>query len=245
MNVRALALDFGDTLAAPGPDPDGHTVLAVLRRRPDTHVPDAFVAAYDHVHRVTRAGDRVHDTHTPFADELRHAAELCGADIPDPDAVAEAVFEDIPDSRVMPRAAQALLRIRERDPGLTCVLACDTQRPEPVRRRTLAEAGIAACFDAVVLSCAIGLRKPHPGFYAEVERRCAVAREEILFVGNTPGKDATGPHVYGMRAVLIAPAGRPDGLHEQIGVIDHFADLPAHLERLAHLERVEPPARRT
>ncbi|WP_406294034.1 HAD family hydrolase [Embleya sp. NBC_00888] len=230
MNLRALALDFGDTLAVRGPNPDGRTVLDVLRRMPDTDVPDTFVAAYDHVHRITREGDRVRDTHTPFADEIRHASALCGARVPDPEAVAELVFERIPDSRVIRRAADALLRIRERR-DLVCVLACDTQRPEPVRRRTLAEAGIEACFDAIVLSCAIGLRKPHPRFYAEVERACGVPREQIMYVGNTPAKDATAPHMYGMQAVLIAPAGRPAGLAEAIGVIDHFADLPDYLDR--------------
>ncbi|MFF7243313.1 HAD family hydrolase [Embleya sp. NPDC008237] len=233
MTLRALALDFGDTLAVPGPNPDGRTVLEVLRTMPGTDVPDTFVAAFDHVHRITREGDRVRDTHTSFADEIRHAAALCGARIPDPEAVAEPVFERVPDSRVIRRAAEALLRIRERR-DLVCVLACDTQRPESVRRRTLAEAGIEACFDAVVLSCAIGLRKPHPHFYAEVERACGgIAREQIMFVGNTPTKDATGPHVYGMQAVLIAPAGRPAGLAEAIGVIDHFADLPDYLDRAA------------
>ncbi|WP_237534446.1 HAD family hydrolase [Streptomyces sp. SID3343] len=231
MNVRALALDFGDTLALPGPNPDGRTVLAVLRRMPGTDVPDAFVAAYDHVHRITRTADRVHDTHTPFAEEIRRAASLSGARIPHPDAVTEAVFDEIPDSRVIRRAAEALHRVRARD--LVCVLACDTQRPESVRRRTLAAAGIEACFDAIVLSCAIGLRKPHPDFYARVERACGgVAREDILFVGNTPAKDATAPHVFGMRAVLIAPMGRPKRLPEEIDVIGHFADLPDYLERV-------------
>ncbi|MYS83698.1 HAD family hydrolase [Embleya scabrispora] len=233
MTLRALALDFGDTLAVPGPGPDGHTVLEVLRRMPGTDVPDTFVAAFEHVHRITREGDRVRDTHTAFADEIRHAAALCGARVPHPEAVVEPVFEHIPDSRVIRRAAEALRRIRDRR-DLVCVLACDTQRPESVRRRTLAEAGIEACFDAVVLSSTIGLRKPNPQFYAEVERACGnIAREQIMFVGNTPTKDATAPHVYGMQAVLIAPTGRPTGLAEAIGVIDHFADLPDYLDRAA------------
>ncbi|WP_406291316.1 HAD family hydrolase [Embleya sp. NBC_00896] len=231
MNVSALALDFGDTLAVPGPNPDGRIVLTVLRRLPDTDVPDTFVAAYDHVHRITREADRVRDTHTSFAEEIRRAAALCGARIPDPDAVTELVFDEVPDSRVIRRAADALLRLRARE-DLVCVLACDTQRPESVRRRTLVEAGIDVCFDAIVLSCAIGVRKPHPDFYAEVERACGVPRAEIMFVGNTPAKDATAPHVYGMQAVLIAPAGRPSGLPAAIGVIDHFADLPDYLTHM-------------
>ncbi|OPC84469.1 hypothetical protein B4N89_29250 [Embleya scabrispora] len=232
MDVRALAVDFGDTLAVPGPNPDGRVVLEVLRELPGTHVPDTFVAAYDHVHRITREGDRVRDTHTSFATEIHWAAQLCGARIPDPEAALEPVFERVPDSRVIRRAAEALLRIRARG-DLVCVLACDTQRPESVRRRTLVEAGIEDCFDALVLSCAIGLRKPHPDFYAEVERACGVPREEIVFVGNTPSKDATAPHLYGMRAVLVAPTGRPRGLADTIGVIGHFADLPDHLDRAA------------
>ncbi|WP_424640570.1 HAD family hydrolase [Embleya sp. AB8] len=235
-------MDFGETLAERGARPVGRVVADVLRGMPGAEVPDGFAAAYEHVHRITRIGDRVRDTHTAFADEIRHAAVLCGARVPEPEGVAELVFGRIEDSRVMRRAADALLRIRARR-DLVCVLACDTRRPASVRRRTLAEAGIEACFDAVVLSCEIGLRKPHPDFYAAVERACGgVPRERIMFVGNTPAKDATAPHLYGMQAVLIAPTGRPAGLADPIGVIAHFADLPDYLDRID--PAATPPARR-
>ncbi|MFC7640263.1 HAD family hydrolase [Streptosporangium lutulentum] len=112
------------------------------------------------------------------------------------------------------------------------MLACDTQRPESVRRRTLRQAGISDCFNGLVLSSTLGVRKPHPRFYAAVVEATGCPAGEILFVGDTPAKDAFGPHGHGMRAALISPEGRPPGLHPEIGVIGHLEELPAYLESL-------------
>src|SRR5262249_34995810 len=118
---------------------------------------------------------------------------------------------------------------------LTCVLACDTQRPESVRRQTLEQADIADCFAALVLSSTVGVRKPHPAFYAAVMDAAGCPPALVLFVGDTPVKDAIAPRGHGMRAVLISRRGRPVGLNPRIGVIGHLADLANYLE--AHHDR--------
>lgn len=46
MTVRALAIDFGGTLARPGPNPDGTTVATAIGGLPDTVLPDGFAAAF-------------------------------------------------------------------------------------------------------------------------------------------------------------------------------------------------------
>jgi putative hydrolase of the HAD superfamily len=137
------------------------------------------------------------------------------------------VFTAVPDGDVGTETARTLHELHAC--GLVCVLACDTQRPEVVRRRTLDRAGILDCFDALVLSSMVGVRKPHPAFYAAVVEAAGCRAEEILFVGDTPVKDAIAPMAYGMQSVLIA-AERPVHLDPSIGVIRQFGELPAHLE---------------
>jgi putative hydrolase of the HAD superfamily len=228
VTVRAVAVDFGGTLARPGPSPDGAVVAAALRAVEDTVIPDGFAAAFAAVTAEVRRQDRARDIQRPFVEQLVCAARVCGAVIPAPRAAAEAVFTAVPDADVDSRAAGTLRRLRSS--GLVCVLACDTQRPETVRRRTLRAAGIEACFDALVCSSTIGVRKPHPRFYDAVVRAAGCRREEILFVGDTPAKDAVGPYTYGMHAVLITAGPRPAGLPAPVDVIGHFTELPAYLE---------------
>ncbi|MFB7613516.1 HAD family hydrolase [Kitasatospora sp. NPDC056181] len=231
--IRALALDFGDTLAHPGPQPDGTTVARVLHGLGTTVVPDGFPDAFDLVSRRAREEDRAHLTQSRFTDLLRRSAHACGAVIPDPGAAYEAVFTAVPDAEVDPRAADALRRLHGR--GLVCVLACDTRRPESVRRRTLRAAGIAHCFDALVLSSTLGVRKPNPLFYDAVVSAAGCPPGNVLFVGDNPAKDAIGPVGSGMRAVLVTSAPRPDDLPGGTGVIGHFAELPGYLEHTGDL----------
>ncbi|MBX6382503.1 MAG: HAD family hydrolase [Microbispora sp.] len=256
-DVHALALDFGGTLARPGPDPDGHTVAAALRKLSGTVVPEGFAETFDAVTRRVRRIDRESGRQTPFTEQLHRAAEGCGAALPDLDAAEEAVFTEVPDAEIDPSAARTLRELHAS--GLVCVLACDSRRSESVRRRTLDAAGILGCFDALVLSSTLGVRKPHPAFYAAVvEAARPPARDkqlvggapppprggaagggagaappagEILFVGDTPAKDAVAPTAYGMRSVLIAD-DRPAGLDPSIGVIRRFSELPSYLEGL-------------
>ncbi|MFI2204731.1 HAD family hydrolase [Streptomyces sp. NPDC020192] len=230
MTVRALAVDFGGTLARPGPSPDGATVSQALKDLENTSVPEGFAAAFEDAARDVRQEDRASDIQSPFAEQLARAAHACAAVIPDPQAATEAVFTAVPDAFVDARSAETLRRLHAS--GLVCVLSCNTQRPESVRRRTLRAAGIEDCFDALVLSSVLGFRKPHPRFYDTVIERAGCPAEEIVFVGDTPAKDAIGPYEHGMRAVLIASGPRPEGLPAPVGVIGHFTELPAYLEAL-------------
>lgn len=182
--VKAVAFDFGGTLARPGPNPDAATVTGVLRGLPDAVIPDGFADVFNEVGHRVRAADRQRGEQTSFAEQLRVAALESGAVLDDPAAAARKVFTAIPDAEIDPRAVHALRQVHER--GLVCVLACDTQRPESVRRRTLRQAGISDCFNGLVLSSTLGVRKPHPRFYAAVVEATGCPAGEILFVGDTP-----------------------------------------------------------
>ncbi|MFD9637181.1 HAD family hydrolase [Streptomyces violascens] len=78
-----------------------------------------------------------------------------------------------------------------------------------MRLKSLRAAGIADCFDALVLSSAFGVRKPDPRFYAAVTQAAGRPPEDILFVRDDPETDALDPHAYGMSAVLVTSLPTP------------------------------------
>jgi putative hydrolase of the HAD superfamily len=74
----------------------------------------------------------------------------------------------------------------------------------------LREAGIAALFDAVVLSVDVGWRKPHPRMYSAALEALAVPAEEAIFVGDSFRADFAGPSAAGITAFLIDPGRTAD-----------------------------------
>ena len=57
--------------------------------------------------------------------------------------------------------------------------------------------------DAVVFSCQVGHRKPHPFLYEEVTRLLGVEPRHCLYVGDGGSSELTGAVAAGMRAVLL------------------------------------------
>jgi len=72
------------------------------------------------------------------------------------------------------------------------------------------ESPLALYFDDVVLSCAVGLRKPDPRIYELACERLAVAPDECVFVGDGANDELAGAARVGMRAVCILPPGREE-----------------------------------
>ncbi len=88
--------------------------------------------------------------------------------------------------------------------GLRTALAANTFDPPALFRADLEEQGIGGRVDAIVLSCEVGVRKPHPGFYAAVAEALGVAPGAVLFVGDSVRDDVLGPAGAGMRTCLAA-----------------------------------------
>jgi putative hydrolase of the HAD superfamily len=162
--VRCVAFDFGGTLASPGPEPGGDLIAEVLSTVTGREVPPQLAAAFDVAYLEVTQADRETASHSPFAHTLAMAARRVGFALTPGEAAeaAEAVFVTLPDATPDADACRAVQVVQEA--GLRCVLACDTQRSEPVRRATLAAAGIEDRFSALVLSGVLGVRKPHPRF---------------------------------------------------------------------------------
>jgi FMN phosphatase YigB (HAD superfamily) len=86
--------------------------------------------------------------------------------------------------------------------GLRVAVAANTFDPPELFRADLAQQGIGGRVDAVVLSGEIGVRKPHPRFYAAVSEALAAGPEAVMFVGDSLADDVRGPARAGMKACL-------------------------------------------
>ena len=70
-------------------------------------------------------------------------------------------------------------------------------------------------FDTVVLSCAVGMKKPDPGIYKLACERIGVQPRDCLFIGDGSSGELAGATNVGMDAVLIrAPDDTENGDRE-------------------------------
>ncbi len=70
----------------------------------------------------------------------------------------------------------------------------------------LARAGLATCFDAIVVSAEVGVEKPNRAIFVEAARRCGTSLEEAevaFMVGDAPATDVGGAWAAGMRTVWM------------------------------------------
>jgi FMN phosphatase YigB (HAD superfamily) len=86
--------------------------------------------------------------------------------------------------------------------GLRVAVAANSFDPPGLFRADLAAQGIGGRADAVVLSCEVGVRKPHRRFYAAVAEALAADPGAVMFVGDRVRDDVVGPAEAAMRACL-------------------------------------------
>jgi FMN phosphatase YigB (HAD superfamily) len=81
--------------------------------------------------------------------------------------------------------------------------------------------GIAPHVDTVVVSEALGLRKPHPAVIGAGVRGLGLNAADVLMVGDTWGEDVAGARAAGVDVVWIDAHGRgvPDGEPPPRGVV--------------------------
>lgn len=103
----------------------------------------------------------------------------------------------------------------------------------PTVRRVLEEAGLLERFDAVVVSDAVGWRKPAPAIFRAAFERLGVSPAECLFVGDRPEIDVAGAKGVGMAAAWLNPEGAPlpPGLPAPDFTLARLAELRGILEK--------------
>ena len=96
----------------------------------------------------------------------------------------------------------------------------------PFQERNFRALGIADDFGAVVVSEAVGLRKPDRRIFELACRRLGVRPAEAAFVGDDPAADVAGARAAGLQAVHLATAtARPVVRADEGAAVAHLGEL--------------------
>ncbi len=96
--------------------------------------------------------------------------------------------------------------------------------------RLIERFGLRRYFDPIVISAAVGWRKPHPALFLRIAEAWAVPPQAIVVIGDLLDADIRGAHLAGMRGVWAAMAAgsgplsfpnhvRPDAIIRSLGEI--------------------------
>ena len=103
----------------------------------------------------------------------------------------------------------------------------------PTVWRILRDSGLEDRFEVVVVSDAVGWRKPSARIFETAFARLGVGARECLFVGDRPDIDVAGAQAVGMAAAWLNPDGAalPNGIADPDFTLESLADLRPALER--------------
>ena len=102
----------------------------------------------------------------------------------------------------------------------------------PTALDILERAGVTELFEHIVVSDAVGWRKPHARIYEETLARMGLAPADALFVGDRIDIDVAGAHLVGMDSAWINREGAecPAGMAPPTYEIRDLSELAAILE---------------
>jgi putative hydrolase of the HAD superfamily len=118
----------------------------------------------------------------------------------------------------------ALERLRSAGLRLAVISNWDERLP-----RLLEGLGLARFFDELVLSCEVGVEKPHPAIFAAAARRLGAEPARLVHVGDRRLEDLEGARAAGWHALLVdrgrAPRREPGGTETLRGLDELAARL--------------------
>jgi len=196
-----LILDYGEVLSHPQ-RPEAMAAMAGVLGVPD----DAFAAAYWRYRHD-------YDCGMPARDYWAHAALALGLAAPDDAQLAALVACDVASWTEYREEMWALVREFRARGGRTAFLSNGV--PE-IMARIREDQPLEEMFDAVIVSCEVGLAKPDPAIYHLTLERMGATPAEALFVDdrvvNTSAAEGIGIRTLtftrGMRAEDVRVALR-------------------------------------
>lgn len=130
--------------------------------------------------------------------------------------------------RPRPGCHEALAALRGR-----VKLALITNGPAELQREKLRRCGLAAAFDAILVSAEEGVAKPDERIFRRALERLEVEAGRSLMVGNSPSEDAGGALGAGMAALLVGDPADGERAAEGVPWIASIGQLPAALAAAA------------
>ncbi len=112
-------------------------------------------------------------------------------------------------------------------------------------QRLIDNAGLRRWFDPILVSAAVGLRKPNPRIFEMVLEAWGLEPSEVAAVGDTLGADVLGAQLTGLHSVwFTSRAGAPaNAAHRHTiqaeATITALAELPGVLSRFSSAEKDE------
>ena len=204
--VRCVTFDVGGTLLHPYPSV-GEIYDRTFRKfgviRPSSAIDEAFFAVWETAHEIPREAS--YGSEKPWWREIVRRI-LLNLDVTDD---KPEIFEELwnvfchPDHwRLYDGAVDALVELRRRGYVLS-VLSNWDERLRPL----LHDMDLLKYFDFVVISCEVGVEKPHKEIFDITARTTGFHADEILHIGDSEHHDLAGARDAGWNCLLVAPGG--------------------------------------
>jgi putative hydrolase of the HAD superfamily len=204
--IRAIFLDFGDTLVSLEPSREQLFVLAAR-----SVGIDPTLALVQRAYEIVDFHNKYSSVHIKDRDSFYHRynEQLCEAlgisiyfEALHPVLVAH--FKEHKSWKLIEGVPQVLASLKQR--GLLLALVANWDRDLPALAERL---GISQFFSRIVSSQEVGLEKPEPAIFdrAVDELSLSTERDKILYVGNEYRADVLGARAAGLTPVLIDRSG--------------------------------------
>jgi len=193
-----------------------------------------LVAPYD----VDTVSGEIYDAYTSFAEKslleidshIIYTAilyRLGVSDFSDRELISGAINSfynpTIDDYYIFEGVEEVLGPLRERGLRLGLVTNNDSMN---YHQRLLGKFGLERFFDSIVVSCILGVRKPHRLMFLRCLKELGVSNRESVFVGDRPRTDVEGARNAGIRSIWLRRDGqkeasiRPDWTAQSLGEVE-------------------------
>lgn len=200
--IEAVFFDAGGTLIHTDPRTWLPPVLERFGERADwARLPEVLPPLfywYDEAHLAADTREKAVALWREFDRRL-----LLGLGVKRAEAIADWLVEHWAGEDLWPRTPgtpEVIHELKARGYRLAVVSNWDVLLPE-----ILEAMGLDGVFEAVVVSAALGVKKPHPAIYQAALDAMGVVPERVLFVGDRVDADVEAPKKLGMQAMQVAP----------------------------------------